>query len=201
VKELGVLIDRPHQNRLAYEAIDLLSRREARPILPAARRYFADYSFHWPTPLPDSCRGENLYHCRWTLDFKPLAQARDQLPPREHPAHIRDRERFLYTASRVCGRQFTTLDDFDNWWDRTLVRSKKTSGAESPKVEERVREFLSADQATRDAGFKSLLDLGLPILPFIERLKKDSDNSVRTIAASLEDELLLIKDFRDDLAR
>jgi hypothetical protein len=200
VRELGPLIDAPIHSRWAYEAMELLTRRQARPILPAARRYFQANTWHWPKPLPELQResylGVILINSRWTMDFSQLPQTRKELaelaPWRGH---------FLYDASRVCGRPFGTLAEFDAWWERTLRRSKTVNSQGPAHAEEILRQIRSGDPAAREGAVERLLDLGLTILPTIEGVKKDSNEHVRAVALAVEDGLLLLKDFKEDLDR
>jgi len=198
VKELGAFVDAPIHDRLAYEAIELLTREQARPILPAARKYFAAYTKQWPNPLPregavrQSYLGEIMSHSRWTMDFKQLARAREECASPPH---------FVRIASRVCGRPFGTMAEFDAWWERTLVRSEAKNPRAVERAEGILRQLRSGDPAARDGVAERLLDLGLLILPSIEALRNDSNENLRAVVPTVLEGLQLLRDFKDDLAR
>jgi len=198
VQELSELVDAPVHSRLAYEAIDLLTRRQARPIQSAARRYFQAYARHWPSPLPQDQRlresylNEILSNSRYTMDFRMLDQIREELGTTP---------RFLASASRVCARPFSTLAEFDTWWGRTMKRAYVADRQAKARATELIPVFRSGDASTRAETMERFLDLGPSILPVILPLTQDPDAELRKSAASLEDELRLLQDFGTDLVR
>lgn len=198
VRKLGAFIEMPQHSRLAYEAIDLLSRKQARPILGTARNHFKEYTAHWQSPMPESPYRKEAYfnelisHCRWTLSFATLARVREEQG--RSP-------RFLSAASRVCGRPFASLEDFDAWWSLT----RKRAGTAPPDVEVQsgrvIPDLKSADVRIRNQAVERMLDLGPSALPAVLPLKEDPDADVRATAAALEEDLRLLVDFADERTR
>lgn len=198
IQDLAELVDAPHHHRCAYEAIDLLTRRQARMLQSAARRYFQAYSRTWRSPADwdPATRDFNttliLQNCRYTMDFKFLEEVR---------AERRTTRLFLNTASRVCGRPFTTTGEFDAWWGRAMKRAYAGNQASATKAMELIPGLRSADARSRSETLEQLLDLGPSILPQILPLTQDADADLKATATSLEDELRLLSDFGTDLLR
>jgi hypothetical protein len=198
VQELSELVDAPVHSRLAYEAIELLTRRQSRPIQSAARRYFQAYTRFCPSPLPQDKRSRESYlseilsNSRYTMDFRMLEQVRDELGATPQ---------FLTAASRVCARPFASLGEFDAWWGRMMRRAYAADRQAKTRATELIPVFRSGNARARAELMERFLDLGSSILPVILPLTQDPDAVLRKSATALEDELRLLQDFADDLVR